>query len=103
MGFSAIIPAAEVTAANAALEAAGYGKNNFSVPLMQLPWKAGNPPDAYGMNVGDNVSDFRAAVSAIPNVNIRDTAPGEVMFDAHAASLGLAREPIANPDQEFPE
>lgn len=93
MGFSAIIPSTEVTSANAALEAVGYGQGNFSVPLMRGPWKDGNPPDAYGMNVGGEVSDFRDAVAAIPNVDIRDTEPGEVTFDEHAADLGLVRKP----------
>ncbi len=103
MGFSAIIPAADVAAANAALEAAGYGESNFSVPLMQGSWKDGDPADAYGMNVGGNVPDFRAAVAAIPDVDIRDTEPGEVSFDEHAASLGLVREPPVYEDQELPE
>jgi hypothetical protein len=93
MGFSAIIPAADVAAANAALEAVGYGENNFSVPLMSDEWKEGNPHDAYGMNVGGNVPDFRDAVAAIPNVDIRDTDLGAVTFDEHAASLSLVRKP----------
>jgi hypothetical protein len=92
MGFSAIIRAVSAADANAALEAAGYGKDNFSVPLMQGAWKDGNPYDAYGMNVGGNVPDFRETVAAIPDVDIRDTDTGTVTFDEHAAALGLARK-----------
>lgn len=100
MSFSAIIPAADAAAANAALKVAGYGENNFSVPLMSDEWKDGNPYDAYGMNVGGDVPDFRDAVAAIPNVDIRDTAPGTVTFDEHAASLKLTRKPTQPPEAE---
>jgi hypothetical protein len=93
MGFSAIIPAAEVAAANSILENAGYGEDNFSVPLMSGEWKDGNAYDAYGMNVGGDEPDFRNAVAAIPNVDVRDAETGEVTFDEHAADLGLVREP----------
>lgn len=99
MGFSAIIPAADAISANAALEAAGYGKDNFSVPLMNAPWKDGNPYDAYGMNVGGDVPDFRDAVAVISNVDIQDTAAGTVTFDEHAASLGLVRAEMTAPEQ----
>lgn len=99
MGFSAIIPAADAASANAALETAGYGKDNFSVPLMNTPWKDGNPTDAYGMNVGGEVPDFRDAVAAIPDVDIRDTELGTVTFDEHAASLGLVRAEMTAPEQ----
>lgn len=93
MGFSAIIPTTEVASANAALEAAGYGQGNFSVPLKIAPWAEGDDNVAYGMNVGGNVPDFRDAVAAIPNVDIRDTDLGAVTFDEHAASLSLVRKP----------
>jgi hypothetical protein len=62
---------------------------------MNAPWKDGNPSDAYGMNVGGDAPDFRAAVAAIPNVDIQDAAPGTVTFDEHAASLGLVRQETA--------
>jgi hypothetical protein len=36
MSFSAIIPLTDAPAANAALEAAGYGDGNFSVLLINI-------------------------------------------------------------------
>jgi hypothetical protein len=97
MGFSAIIPAVDVADANAALEAAGYGSDNFAVPLMQGPWRTDgfslSPPAAYGMSVGGDVPEFREAVAAIPRVDVRDTEGDTSEFDQHLAVLGLSRKP----------
>jgi hypothetical protein len=96
MGFSAIIPAAEAEAANVALEAQGFGPWNFSVPL----WRGTAPdPDSYGLNVGGDHDDFRAAIAALPSVSIQDAARGMVGFDEHVAAEGLSREPYAQPEQ----
>jgi hypothetical protein len=94
MAFSAIIAAPLHDSANAALEAEGYGPENFSVPL----WNATDPiPAAHGLNASGSDPDFRAAVEAIPNVSIRDAAPGAVEFNEHVASLGLQTEQVLIP------
>jgi hypothetical protein len=97
MGFSAIIPAVDVADANAVLEAAGFGSDNFVVPLMQGTWRTEgfslSPPAAYGMSVGGNAPDFRDAVAAIPRVDVRDAEGDASEFDQHLAALGLSREP----------
>jgi len=62
--FSASIPAANMQAANAELEEAGHGPNNFSVPSYAGP----SPSVALLHAWGDD--EFEAAVAAIPNVNI---------------------------------
>ena len=62
--FSASIPAADMQAANAELEEAGHGPNNFSVPAYAGP----SPSVALLHAWGDPV--FEAAVAAIPNVTI---------------------------------
>lgn len=96
MGISAIIPATELMAANAALEAAGFGPENFSVPL----WRGDALEiDSYGLNAAGHDPNFNAAIEAIPNVSIREAASDAVEFDEHVAEEGLKREPLLVPEQ----
>jgi hypothetical protein len=62
--FSASIPVADMDAANASLELAGYGPNNFSVPAY------GGPSPTVGLLHAWGDPAFEAAVAAIPGVNI---------------------------------
>lgn len=68
MSFSASIPVANIDAANAALQAAGWGPNNFSVP--ERP--AGSTGDATHAGLSHLGTDaaFQAAVTAIPGVTL---------------------------------
>ena len=78
--FSASIPAANMQAANAELEEAGHGPNNFSVPSYAGP----SPSVALLHAWGDPV--FEAAVAAIPNVTIKQgTDPAATTKEAAAA------------------
>lgn len=100
MSFSAIIPAVDVAAANAALETAGFGPDNFSAPL----WRGDAPdPDSYGLNASGEDPVFRATVEAIPTVSIRASTTGTVEFDQHVAAEGLKRTPSAEPDNTLPD
>jgi hypothetical protein len=66
MGISAIIPVADVAAANAALRDAGFGAENFRVPL-----RSGNAEATHvGLHCWDNQA-FLAAVQALPNVEVK--------------------------------
>jgi hypothetical protein len=88
MGFSAIIPAADASEANAVLETAGFGPDNFSVPLM----RGDNPAiDSYGLNSSSQSQAFYEACSAIANVSVMTAPPGMVMFDEHVEAEGLSR------------
>jgi hypothetical protein len=62
---SASIPVAQMQAANTALQNAGYGPNNFSVPSYA------GPSPAFGLLHCWNNPEFEAAVAAIPNVVIQ--------------------------------
>jgi hypothetical protein len=62
--FSAIIPVADMDAANQALEAQGYGPNNFSVPA----FNGANP--GFGLLHSWSDSAFQTAVEALPNVTL---------------------------------
>lgn len=86
MSFSAIIPVDEMDAANEALEAQGFGPENFSVPL-----RAAGAEEAShaGLNMLADVPAFRAAVAALPGVSIRDAAPATVEFAEHVADETL--------------
>jgi len=87
MGFSAIIPAAELDAANAALEAAGFGPGNFSVPLCA---SGGGDTTHYGLNSLGYPEGFWAAILALPGVSMRDAPQGTVEFFQHVEAEGLA-------------
>jgi hypothetical protein len=75
MSFSAIIPAANMAAANATLDAAGWGPANFSVPAYST---VATPQSAMLHAWGP--AEFRAAVAALPGVVILDgdTDPAEI-------------------------
>lgn len=82
MSFSASIPVAQIDSANAALQAAGHGPGNFSVPLY-----TGTAMPSHAALHSFDVPGFRAAVAAIPNVQITDGAnPLDVTFSAHCAA-----------------
>jgi len=86
MGFSAILPIDQIDAANAALEAQGFGPGNFSVPL-----RAAGAPEAShaAMNAAGEMPAFRAAVEALPGVSILDAPPGVVTFAQHVQNEAL--------------
>ena len=65
MNFSASIPVAQMQAANATLEAQGFGPNNFSVPAY-----AGPSPKLALLHCWHSTV-FEAAVAAIPGVVIQ--------------------------------
>lgn len=67
--FSAIIPAADMDAANAALGAQGFGLDNFSVPAYEGP-----SPQFAVLHCWNNPA-FQAAVEALPNVTV-EVNPG---------------------------
>lgn len=66
MTFCASIPAANVTAANAALEELGFGPNNFSVPT-RTEGSTGDATHASLSHAGIDPA-FQAAVEALPGV-----------------------------------
>lgn len=80
--FSASISVSLMTAANAALNAAGYGPSNFSVPL----YSASVPTFAALHAWGDAV--FEAAVAAITGVTITQGTDPIVMTAAAATTKG---------------
>lgn len=84
MAFTATIAVAGVEAANAALAAAGHGAKCFSVPLRTGPGEATH----VGLHSWD-VPGFRAAVAAIPGVQITDGSGFDVTFGAHCAAQAL--------------
>lgn len=100
MGFSVIIPAADLDAANASLEAAGFGPDNFAVPL----WRGDvQEVDSYGLNIAGDNPGFRAVVEDLPTRSIWEATSGSVEFDQHVAAEGLKREPTPLPDTGLPE
>jgi hypothetical protein len=95
MGFSAIIPVDQVIAANAALEAQGFGPNNFSVPLLAAP--DGVDLTHLGLNCAADSEALKQAIEAIPGVSIQDAPAGEVHFDSHVEGQGLMQIPSDEP------
>lgn len=84
MSFSASIPVANMDAANAALQAAGWGPNNFSVPL----WTSGALPTVAALHhIGNDVA-FRAACAALGGATVRDYGHLVVGMDATATAVG---------------
>lgn len=65
MNFSAIVPVAHMQSANQALEAQGFGPDNFSVPA----FTGASPSHAMFHAWSDPI--FEAAVAALPNVTIQ--------------------------------
>jgi len=86
MSFSAIIPVANLDAANAALEAQGFGPENFSVPL-----RAAGAEEAShaGLNMMGDDPAFQAAVAALPGVSLQTAPAGTVAFDEHVQDEAL--------------
>ena len=78
--FSASILASEMQAANAVLEEAGYGPNNFSIPAYNSPTAGVALLHAWGD------PEFEADVAAIPNVTIKQgTDPAATTKEAATA------------------
>jgi len=78
MSFSAVIPLADMAAANQTLEGAGFGPRNFSVPVY-----TGAIPSYATMHSWPDPA-FIAAVKAIPNVTWSETTgtPADRVKDA---------------------
>lgn len=78
------IPVANLAAANAALEAQGYGPGNFTIPV----YTGAAPTHAVLYARGSNLTDFYSAVKALPNVVWSDVdgAPRDVV-DAILADI----------------
>lgn len=83
MGLSATIPVSEMNAANEALEALGFGPDNFSVPL-----RTGSVEATHAGLHAWNDAEFRAAVVALPYA-IEITEGRGVTFPAHVATRAL--------------
>ena len=84
MSFSASVPVAHIAAANAALEADGWGPGNFSVPV----FIGSVTPSVAVMHHLATDPAFRAACVALPNVTVRDYGVMEVGMADTAAALG---------------
>jgi hypothetical protein len=102
MSFSAIIPAANADAANAALDAQGFGPSNFAVPCLG--------PDGGATHVGFHCwahAPMRAAVAAMPaewGVSISDAPLTPVeQFGGLAAGLSIAWPPADDWMQTIPQ
>jgi hypothetical protein len=95
MSFSAIIPAAGAQAANAALEAQGYGPDNFSI-LLRTDTGQGDGATHVGLNMLAVVPAYRAAVAALPDVSISDVPFPSVGFVAHVQAEALEWSDPAN-------
>ena len=90
MSFTASIPVAQIDTANAALLAAAFGPDNFTVPLRPV----GGTGDASTVALVciPEMPLFRAAVALIPNVVITDGAALERNFAAHCTANALEWE-----------
>lgn len=88
MPISATIPAAHVVAANAELEAAGFGPGNFSVPV-RISGTAGEATHA-GLHAWDDPA-LLAALQGLdyPGLTIRAEDHAEPNFAAHVAAQAL--------------
>ena len=84
MSFSASIPVANIAASNAALQAAGWGPNNFTVPL----WTGGAIPAVAALHHIGNDPAFRAACAALAGATVRDYGQLVVGMDATATAVG---------------
>lgn len=83
--FSASVPVANMQSANAVLEEAGYGPNNFSVPAYAGP----SPTVALLHAWGDPA--FETAVLALPGVIVQQTLDDPVGSTSEAADLSGAQ------------
>lgn len=84
MTFTVTIPVANIAAANAALQAAGWGPGNFSVPL----WTGGAMPAVAALHHIGNDAAFRAACAALAGATVRDYGQLVVGMDATATAVG---------------
>lgn len=84
MTFTVTIPVANIAAANATLQSAGWGPNNFSVPL----WTGGAMPSVAALHHIGNDAAFRAACAALAGATVRDYGHLVVGMDATAAAIG---------------
>lgn len=84
MSFTASTPIANLTAARAALAAAGWGPNNFEVPV----YTNGALPSVAALHHIGNDAAFRAACAALAGATVRDYAGLTVGMDATALALG---------------
>ena len=84
MSFSVTIPVANIAAANAALQAAGWGLGNFSVPL----WSGGAMPSIAALHHIGNDAAFRSACVALAGATVRDYGQLVVGMDATATAAG---------------
>ncbi len=84
MTFTVTIPVANIAAANAALQAAGWGPNNFSVPL----WTGGAMPSVASLHHAPNDPAFQAACAALAGATVRTFAGLSSGMDATATAVG---------------
>lgn len=84
MSFTASVPIASLAAANAAMEAAGWGPNNFSIPVFVNK----SVPDVAVMHHYATDPACRASAAAIPGVTVRDFGTLQIGMDATATALG---------------
>ena len=84
MSFTAEIAVANAAAANATLQTAGYGPNNFNIPV----WTGGAMPSVAVMHHIGNDAAFQAACAAIPGVTIRTYGARVVGTSATATAAG---------------
>lgn len=84
MSFSVTIPVANIAAANAALQAAGWGPGNFTVPV----WTGGALPAVAALHHIGNDAAFRSACVALAGATVRDYGQLVVGMDATATAVG---------------
>lgn len=84
MSFTVTIPVANINAANTALQSAGWGPNNFSIPL----WTNGSMPSVASLHHIGNDTAFRSACTALAGATIRDYGNLVVGMDATATAVG---------------
>lgn len=93
MTISATVPNARAAEANAILEEAGFGPNNFSVPVKQNP----NAQATHkGLHAWNDAAFLEALLAlAIPGMQITHDNSGNVSFGAHceANNMTVAEEP----------
>lgn len=84
MSFTVTIPVANINTANTALQSAGWGPNNFSVPL----WTNGSMPSVASLHHIGNDTAFRSACVALVGATVRDYGQLVVGMDATATAVG---------------
>lgn len=84
MSFTVTIPVANINTANTALQSAGWGPNNFSVPL----WTNGPMPSVASLHHIGNDTAFRSACTALAGATVRDYGNLVVGMDATTTAVG---------------